>query len=233
MKTVCYVVDDNYHDLAIHSIECCKRVAKQDLRYFILGNITNKHTGVNYITPPAQLKNVHVIDQKYYLPEIMYDLNVEKYLYMDADTVPVRCPGTLIDTDISSFCVGCCSHMFYNDWNQALEWSDTIDNGTTRSFIPQENLFDKFTNVGVILFNVKDYLNNDILSRYLFLKSKSKLPYPGDEWFFNYAVINRRLILDSRWNWHPTQETTQWTRPYIIHDIGKTIRKPRHSTAYT
>jgi len=232
MRTICYVVDDNYHDLAIHSIECCRSVAKQDFRYYIIGDITNKHIDVNYIRPPDHLDNVHIIDQKYYLPSVMHELNINKYLYLDADTVPVKCPSTLIDTDITSLCVGGCLHMFYSNWSQALDWSDSIDNGITRSFIPQESMNDGFINVGVLLFNTREYINKNILSRYMFLKSKAKLPYPGDEWFFNYAVMNQTKILNSQWNWHPTRETTQWTRPYIIHDIGETTRKPKHSSVY-
>lgn len=232
MKSICYVVDDNYHDLAINSIECCMNISKQDIQYYILGNITNKHTYVKYIDLPSQLKNTHIIDQKYHLPEIMNSLGVDKFLYLDADTIPLKCPGVLIDTDISRVCVGGCLHMFCNNWEQALLWSDTKDGGVTRSYIPNENMSDIFMNAGVILFNTREYISQDILSRYLFLKSKAKLPYPGDEWFFNYAVINKRKILDSRWNWHPTQETTQWTRPYIIHDLGTSTRKPRHSSIY-
>ena len=231
---ICYIVDDNYHDLALSSIESARKNCTQELQFHILGNIEAQSSGINYIDVPSSLADLHILDYRAVLPHIMTDNGITKFLYLDADTTPMVCLSKLIELHIddNNVVAGCTSSTSRN-FKEAIQWTNSRDFNYFKEHVPDIHLDATFINTGVLLFDCIRYVDENILSDYLVHKANCNLPYPVDEWIFNLSIMGRCKFIDNRWNSHPGENDKQWRRPYIIHDIGISSRKPRHSSTYT
>ena len=232
-RHVCYVADNIFHELTLNSIEHARRCSNVELHVHILGNIDNKSQYINYIEVPDEFSELHVLDYRAILPHLMLKLGITKFLYLDADTQPVVCLSKLIDIDLGKNVVAGCEQSWSNKFRDAVEWTTTHGYDDFEQQLTERQLDSTFINTGVLLFDCVNYVDEQILYKYLEHKSNCHLQHPVDEWIFNLAVLDRCKIIDKRWNWHPVDNKKKWTRPYIIHEIGKTMRKPRHSTVYT
>jgi hypothetical protein len=232
-RHVCYIADNTFHELALKSIKHAIKHSNTKLHFHILGNIDNKSQGIDYINIPDSFSELHVLDYRAKLPYLMLERGISKFLYLDADTQPVVCLSKLIDIDTEGNVIAGCEQPWCNKFRDAVEWANSRDYNDFEQQLSEEHLDNTFINTGVLLFNCVKYVNEQILDAYLKHKSNCHLQHPVDEWIFNLAVIDRCKIIDKRWNWHPVNVNKQWQRPYIIHDVGKTSRKPGHSTIYT
>ena len=232
-RHVCYIVDNTFHELALNSIEHARKCSNVELQVHILGNIDNKSQDINYIDIPSDFSDLHVLDYRAKLPYRMLELGITKFLYLDADTQPVVCLSKLIDINLDKEVVAGCEQPWSNKFRDAVKWAASRDYIDFEQQLTEEQLDNTFINTGVLLFDCINYVNEHILDKYLKHKSNCHLQHPVDEWIFNLAVLDKCKIIDKRWNWHPTNNNKKWSRPYIIHDVGKTMRKPRHSTVYT
>lgn len=229
---VCYIVDQEYHSLALKSINSAKKVSKKHINFYIIGDIKNKKQGINYISPPEYMNNLHIVDWYANLPEIMINYGIKKCLYLDADTIVCKCLSRLIDTDMDRFCVAGVQHPKQKNCIDLLRRAKKIDEGDLLKNFKRDLYYEKCINAGVVLFNNQEYVKQRCFEKYIHLKEKSKLPFPGDETYFNLTVAGKIKFVDKRWNVCGIHSLGTWQRPYIMHFLDKSPNKPNHTSSY-
>jgi len=138
----------------------------------------------------------HISQEAYYrlfIPEIFKDY--KKILYIDCDLVILKNLATLFNENIDGYVLG----AVLNPPNKNMtKYRENILN-------VKENLY---FNSGVMLINIKKFIENDIRKKcFELLKTKIKTPPCWDQDLLNVACYKKVKYLDSKWN-------LQWT-PYI------------------
>jgi lipopolysaccharide biosynthesis glycosyltransferase len=164
-----------------------------------------------------------------YLPELLPD--VDKILYLDADTIAVDALHDLWATDISEHYVAAVTNVF-EPWNRVYP----IALG-----LPDE---ESYFNSGVLLMNLAAMRRDDAttaLRDYAFSAPSNRLAW-GDQDALNVVLSAKRVRLHPRWNFmnsvaiFPEAEELLGadavrearTSPAIRHFEGPSINKPWH-----
>jgi lipopolysaccharide biosynthesis glycosyltransferase len=141
-----------------------------------------------------------------YLPELLPD--VDKILYLDADTIAVDSLGELWATDLTGNYVAGVTNLF-EPWNQG--YPEALG-------LPDQKAY---FNSGVLLMNLDLMRRDDTTSalRDYALSAPRNLIAWGDQDALNVVCHEKRVRLHPRWN---------FMNPAIRHFEGPSVNKPWH-----
>lgn len=150
-----------------------------------------------------------------FIPELFPDL--DRAVYLDADTVVPDDIAKLYDTDLKGNLIGGC-HDVFMDSNQAL--TDYVQN-------TQGYPVGSYINSGVLLMDLEGLRKEKFMDRFLKVLNTYHVPLAAvDQDYINFMLHDRRLMLDQRWNTMMTNGKSGIDNPGVIH--YNLFNKPWH-----
>jgi lipopolysaccharide biosynthesis glycosyltransferase len=150
-----------------------------------------------------------------FIAELFPDL--DRAVYLDADTVVPSDIADLYDTDLKSNLIGAC-HDVFMDSSQAL--TDYVQN-------TQGYPVGTYINSGVLLMDLAGLRSVKFMDRFLKVLNAYHVPLAAvDQDYINFMLHDRRLMLDQRWNTMMTNGKSGITNPGVIH--YNLFNKPWH-----
>lgn len=150
-----------------------------------------------------------------FIPELFPDL--DRAVYLDADTVVPDDIAKLYDTDLKGNLIGGC-HDVFMDSSQAL--TDYVQN-------TQGYPVATYINSGVLLMDLAGLREEKFMDRFLKVLNTYHVELAAvDQDYINFMLHARRLMLDQRWNTMMTNGDSGIDRPGIIH--YNLFNKPWH-----
>ena len=112
MKTIniCYMINEKYMPLTMKSIENlkrCFRSKKHQLKIYIIGiDDFDVPDDVTFIK--SDYTDLPILWQRVYMPEM---LGVDKFIFIDSDTIAMTCVSKLWDIDIGDNILAAAQHL--------------------------------------------------------------------------------------------------------------------------
>lgn len=150
-----------------------------------------------------------------FIAELFPDL--DRAVYLDADTIVPSDIADLYDTDLKGNLIGAC-HDVFMDSSQAL--TDYVQN-------TQGYPVGTYINSGVLLMDLAGLRSVKFMDRFLKVLNAYHVPLAAvDQDYINFMLHDRRLMLDQRWNTMMTNGKSGITHPGVIH--YNLFNKPWH-----
>jgi lipopolysaccharide biosynthesis glycosyltransferase len=217
---ICYLITDNFHSLTLESISYIRRFYKgvPDLKFYIVhvDDITEKVEGIIYIKSPYDLPIDH---QRIYLPQL---LDVDKFIFLDSDTVTMTCINKLWCIDMESTPIIACPSYHIRTLGDmySIYGIPPVDN------VPSDMLY---FNIGMMVIDCIEWerlnlsgLVKKALEGYSNNKKCAKIAEPA----FNIALHDKWQEVEESWNYCPRDK---YKKPNILHYYGQNFgEKPRH-----
>tara|TARA_R110002110_G_scaffold255280_2_gene471081 strand:+ start:1080 stop:1682 length:603 start_codon:yes stop_codon:yes gene_type:complete len=180
-----------------------------------IDNITDPREGIIYIKSPY---NEPIDHQRVYIPQL---LGVDKFIFLDSDTIIMTCMYKLWSIDMNSKALLACPSYHIKTLSEMYDIYD----------IPTHDVVDlnaAYFNIGVMVI---DSLAWDRMSLTQAVKASlnlyqdcrcSKIAEPA----YNIALYNKWHEIDESWNYHPRDF---YKKVNILHYYGQNFgKKPRH-----
>jgi lipopolysaccharide biosynthesis glycosyltransferase len=157
------------------------------------------------------------IYMRFFIPSLL-PLDIEKVIYLDADTMALQDISNLWNTDLKDYPLAAVVDervkSFDNEWGGIKNYKDF-------NFPPST----KYFNTGLLLLNLKVWRDKDIRSQLIDVIEKNKkfAQYP-DQYALNVVLANQWIELDPRWNCFSTNTMKD---AFLIHFVS---RKPIYKT---
>lgn len=223
---ICYMINHAYLNLTLESIQHIKKSFKSKnhtLKFYIIGiDDFDTPEGIEFIKSPYG--NMPILHQRVYIPEL---LNVDRVIFIDSDTITLRCISKLWETDLQNNVIGACQHCECDTFGRLLH------NWRTMQFSPYTDVDKKlpYFNCGVMLMDCKKWREQQLDIKCLQAIDLYKhTRYKGyDEPGFNLVLLDKWKMLNKKWNYLPSPDES-YTRCYILHYYGEyPAGTPRHN----
>lgn len=227
MKTIniCYMINEKYMPLTMKSIENlkrCFRSKKHQLKIYIIGiDDFDVPDDVTFIK--SDYTDLPILWQRVYMPEM---LGVDKFIFIDSDTIAMTCVSKLWDIDIGDNILAAAQHLQCQTFGQLIKNWPSMD----RSPFNKDPELPYF-NCGVMMIDCKRWIDGDYANKCLdAIKLYTDTPHWGyDEPGYNHVLKHKWYQLSTKWNYLPLSDKNRKI-PYILHYYGEyPTGTPRHN----
>ena len=220
------MIDQAYLNLTLESIDHIRtsfRSKKHTLHFYIIGiDDFEVPDDITYIK--STYTDLPILHQRVYIPKM---LGVDRVIFIDSDTITMKCISKLWDIDLDGNVLGACQHCECDTFGRLLH------NWRTLQFAPFVNV-DKnapYFNCGILLIDCKQWIQQQLDIKCLDMINLYKhTKYRGyDEPGFNLVLLDKWKMLNKKWNYLPRPDE-KYTRCYILHYYGEyPTGTPRHN----
>lgn len=219
------MINEAYLSLTMKSIENLKkffRSSKHELRIYIIG-IDEFAVPDDITFVKSEYTDMPILWQRVYIPQM---LGVDRFIFIDSDTIAMTCISKLWDIDIGDNVLAAAQHL------QCGTFGELVRNWPSMNNEPFNNEPDlPYFNCGVMMIDGNKWIEGNYADKCLdAIKLYRNTPHWGyDEPGFNYILKNKWYHLNTKWNYLPLRGRSR-TVPYILHYYGEyPAGTPRHN----
>ena len=206
---ICYVINEKFHDMTLYSVNQIKKFFKcktTQLKFYIITYDKITSDQAEYVYMEREMPICHIRPR---IPDI---LNVDKCIFLDSDTICMKCISMLWNLDLQGKSTGVVQHhMFKNVGDMFDLYRLQLDGDISNA---------PCFNCGVMVFDCIKWKQLDLTQLCVsqFEKYKNTVHYRRDEPGLNVVLRNHVTFIDERWNYCPRHNSK--LVPYILHYYG-------------
>ena len=223
---ICFLINNLYLDLTYKAIDHIKKRFKSKdhrLRFLLVGTeeLKNKRDDCEYYV--SEHTDLPILHQRVWLPHL---LGVDKFIFIDSDTITLTCISRLWDIDMKGKTVAASQHCACGWWDiLTINWSEM-------NFSPfRDYPENKYFNCGVMIYDCKKWIDNNIAEQCIdAFKLYAHTRYRGyDEPGYNLVLKDDWFELNKKWNYLPIPKAPIQSC-HILHYYGEyPAGTPRHN----
>lgn len=220
------MINNQYLPLTLKSMDHIRsrfKSTKHHLHFYIVGIEPIDISGKDITFILSQHTDMPILWARVHLPEM---LGVDKFIFIDSDTITLTCISRLWDVDLQGNILGAAVHC------ACPTFGDLVNNWRAMNFKPfNDELHLPYFNCGVMMIDSDKWLNSNIPTKCLeAIQLYKHTRHRGyDEPGFNYILKNQWKQLDQKWNYLPLPGK-RVKACHILHYYGEyPTGTPRHS----
>lgn len=207
---ICYVINERFHRLTQESIRYINKFfksAKYKLDFYIITK--DKHLITDNIHYVYIDHDEPICHTRVRIPEL---LDVDRCIFLDSDTICMRCISHLWEVNLHDNPLGACKHHIFKTIGEMFDlYRMELD-----IYLHTMPCF----NCGVLLFDCKMWRDMDLTQACMrqFKTYKHSSHYKKDEPAMNVFFNNCVTYIDERWNYCPRPAGV--LNPFLLHYYG-------------
>lgn len=202
-----YANDDDFFDVFI----LFDKLSQKSM--LLLKTLENEHCKISFIDVNKWIDEKVMLDRGYVSKNTYFRIiaplvlsNKERFIYVDSDMIINKRIRDLYSIDLKDKTIAAVRNWSTKNELAYVEKELEISNNT-------------YFNAGIVLFDVKKYLKNDISEKCIKLLKNKQYKY-FDQDILNIVLKDEVMLVDPRWNvvWHPV------STPGVMDDLPKSTK---------